>query len=65
MKNIFWSENLQFLEMKFSIYLNRRVFIMTTTYNENVFKFLQSTIFSTKLHVRQAQTQVSLCIRTD
>ena len=30
MKNIgvFVSENFQFLEMKFSIYLNRRVFVM-------------------------------------
>ena len=30
MKNIrvFLSENFQFLEMKFSIYLNRRVFVM-------------------------------------
>ena len=30
MKNIgvFLSENLQFLEVKFSIYLNRRVFVM-------------------------------------
>ena len=35
MKNIsFLSENFQFLEMKFSIYLNRRVFIMiVSTYN--------------------------------
>ena len=38
MKNIrvfFLSENFQFLELKFSIYLNRRVFVMTspqTTY---------------------------------
>ena len=31
MKNIriFLSENFQFLEVKFSIYLNRRVFVMT------------------------------------
>ena len=31
MKNIrvFLSENFQFLEAKFSIYLNRRVFVMT------------------------------------
>ena len=26
----FLSENVQFLEVKFSIYLNRRVFVMTT-----------------------------------
>ena len=32
MKNIsvFFSENFQFLEVKFSIYLNRRVFVMST-----------------------------------
>ena len=32
MKNIrvFLCENLQFLEVKFSIYLNRRVFVMMT-----------------------------------
>ena len=32
MKNIgvFLSENFQFLEVKFSIYLNRRVFVMST-----------------------------------
>ena len=32
MKNIrvFLSENFQFLEVKFSIYLNRRVFVMNT-----------------------------------
>ena len=31
MKNnrIFLSENFQFLEVKFSIYLNRRVYVMT------------------------------------
>ena len=31
MKNIrfFLSENFQFLEVKFSIYMNRRVFVMT------------------------------------
>ena len=34
MKNIrgFLSENFQFLEVKFSIYLNRRVFVMETTF---------------------------------
>ena len=34
MKNIrvFVSENFQFLEVKFSIYLNRRVFVMPLTY---------------------------------
>ena len=26
---VFLSENVQFLEVKFSIYLNRRVFVMT------------------------------------
>ena len=43
MKNIrvFLSENFQFLEVKFSLYLNRRVFIMTvaqlqySTYTES------------------------------
>ena len=36
MKNIrdFLSENFQFLEVKFSIYLNRRVFVMTKTRDE-------------------------------
>ena len=35
MKNIrvFLSENFQFLEVKFSIYLNRRVFVMENTHN--------------------------------
>ena len=34
MKNIsFWSENFQFLEVKFSIYLNRRVFVMMPDVN--------------------------------
>ena len=28
---VFLSENFQFLEVKFSIYLNRRVFVMKTT----------------------------------
>ena len=34
MKNIgvFLSENFQFLEMKFSIYLNRLVFVMSDSY---------------------------------
>ena len=33
----FSSENFQFLEMKFSIYLNRRVFVMTrSAFHENV-----------------------------
>ena len=33
MKNIsFLSENFQFLEVKFSIYLNRRVFVMRSMY---------------------------------
>ena len=33
MKNIglFFSENFQFLEVKFSIYMNRRVFVMSST----------------------------------
>ena len=36
MKNIrvFLSENFQFLEMKFSIYLNRRVFVMDSRQSE-------------------------------
>ena len=35
MKNIivFLSENFQFLEVKFSIYFNRRVFVMIFVYN--------------------------------
>ena len=41
MKNfrVFLSENFQFLEVKFSIYLNRRVFVMYVpfiAYNENL-----------------------------
>ena len=37
MKNIsFLSENFQFLEVKFSIYLNRRVFVMRS-YKSNKF----------------------------
>ena len=37
MKNIrlFLSENFQFLEVKFSIYLNRRVFVMQKIYLVN------------------------------
>ena len=34
MKNIFLSENFQFFEMKFSIYLNRRVYVMQREYSE-------------------------------
>ena len=30
----FLSENSQCLEVKFSIYLNRRVFVMTSSYNK-------------------------------
>ena len=34
MKNkVFLSENFQFLEMKFSIYLNRRVFVMICNFD--------------------------------
>ena len=42
MKNILslLSENFQFLEMKSSIYLNRRVFVM----NEHIFSNLNQTI---------------------
>ena len=43
MKNIrvFLSENFQFLEVKFSIYLNRHVFVMlTTTAADNILLFL-------------------------
>ena len=29
----FSSENFQFLEVKFSIYLNRRIFVMNSIYN--------------------------------
>ena len=32
----FLSENFQFLEMKFSIYLNRRVFVMVCKCHEDV-----------------------------
>ena len=35
MKNrVFLSENFQFLEVKFSIYLNRRVFVMQCTFSK-------------------------------
>ena len=37
---VFLSENVQFLEMKFSIYLTRHVFVM-----ENVFPFFLSFFF--------------------
>ena len=36
MKNIsFLSENFQYLEVKFSIYLNRHVFVMFRTYEDS------------------------------
>ena len=40
MKNIrvFLSEKFQFLEVKFSIYLNRRVFVMMREYSFEQFK---------------------------
>ena len=52
MKNIrvFLSEIFQFLEMKFSIYLNRRVFVMTTkldhtnSAHKNVYRIRQPII---------------------
>ena len=42
MKNmrVFSSENFQFLEMKFSVYLNRRVFVMKALPHLNVYQFL-------------------------
>ena len=45
MKNIrvFLSENFQFLDMKFSIYLNRRVFVM------NAFR-LKKNVFDLELY---------------
>ena len=41
MKNIrvFLSQNFQFLEVKFSIYLNRRVFVMQSTYAPAEFSY--------------------------
>ena len=41
-KKRFLSENFQFLEVKFSIYLNRRVFVMKKYLY--IFLFLQETI---------------------
>ena len=35
----FFIENFQFLETKFSIYLNRRVFVMFIYYYRNIFHF--------------------------
>ena len=44
MKNIkvFLSENFQFLEVKFSIYFNRRVFVMGTFSHVLVYLYLQN-----------------------
>ena len=57
MKNIsFFSENFQFLEMKFSIYLNRRVFVM---FNSISFILIESAdVTYEPRHVKN----VSLCI---
>ena len=35
----FLSENFQFLVVKFSVYLNRRVFVMICLYNKNIYLF--------------------------
>ena len=55
----FLSENVQFLEVKFSIYLNRRVFVMICimTLSRNVKK-------CTLGQVRPANYQISLRIRS-
>ena len=65
MKNIrvFLSENCQFLEVKFSIYFNRRVFVMYRPgahlqMNHNIRKHTYG-------HVRPAKIRISLCILTN
>ena len=35
-KKLFLSENFQFLEVKFSIYLNRRIFVMSTFFSDEL-----------------------------
>ena len=65
MKNIrILSENLQFLVVKFSIYLNRRVFIMNTwinkelvqdTWNQHFLPFLASSNRSNNIDVKQTK----------
>ena len=53
MKNIrvFLSENFQFLEMKFSIYLNRRVFVMFYSETNQIILCAQYVLLLTTLYV--------------
>ena len=50
MKNIriFFPENVQFLEVKFSIYLNRRVFVMASLIHLQNFYMLQTVLMNCK-----------------
>ena len=52
MKNIrvFLSKNFQFLEVKFSIYLNRRVFVMKT-YHKTIQPLLSLRMIRRRLHI--------------
>ena len=55
----FLSENFQFLEVKCSIYLNRRVFVLTFWISENA-NFLHVDYEDTD-QTADAQTDLSLC----
>ena len=54
MKNYqsFLSENFQFLEMDFSIYLNRRVFVMVKNKRRNIFKSSSAFIIVSRLKLK-------------
>ena len=53
MKNIiFFSENFRFLEVKFSIYLNRRVFIMTICTTKYLLRMRKFLVCTRNFHVR-------------
>ena len=70
MKNIrvFVSENFQFLEMKFSIYLNRRVLIMTPVRSGIVDHEIFSTAILILLLIQEGWLSAScerICTSTD
>ena len=48
---VFVSENVQFLKVKFSIYLNRRVFVMTAVYSALRGHYPENPVLSTVLEI--------------
>ena len=58
MKNIriFLSENFQFLVVKFSVYLNSHVFVMTCIFIENSEKYIDNIWFRKVPYLEQSKT---------